>query len=51
MQKKKLKVVLEVLDNASANYSETTQYINKNMKEVYERGKLKVKKGFCCYLV
>lgn len=46
MEKNKLKVVLEVLDNASVNYPETTQYINKNMKAVYERGKLTVEERF-----
>lgn len=51
MERRKLKAVLEVLDNVSVNYPETAQYINKNMKEVYEREKLTVEEVFFSCLV
>ena len=51
MEKNKLKELLEVLNKMSVMYPETTQFIQKNMKEVYEREKLVVKEVFyfCCF--
>ena len=46
MGKKKLRVTLEVLDNASTKYSEKAQYIKQDMKEVCEREKLSVEEVF-----
>lgn len=46
MDKKKVRVTLEVLDNASTKYTETAQYIEQNMKEVCEREKLSVEQVF-----
>lgn len=40
MEKEKLKVVLEVLNNASFKYPEITQYIKQNVKEMCQREKL-----------
>ena len=46
MDKKKVRVTLEVPDNASPKYTETAQYIEQNMKEVCEREKLSVEQVF-----
>ena len=46
MGKKKLRVTLEVLDNASTKYPETVQYVKQDMKEVCEREKLSVEEVF-----
>lgn len=35
-----------MLDTKSVNYRETTQYMEENMKEVFERKKLKVEEVF-----
>ena len=42
MDKKKLRITLEVLNNVSTKYTETAQYIEENMKE-YEGGMWKRK--------
>ena len=46
MKNKKLKVLKEVLNNVSLWYAETTQYTDKNMKEVCEGGRLTVEVVF-----
>ena len=46
MKNKKLKVLMEVLNNVSLWYAETTQYTDKNMKEVCEGGRLMVEVVF-----
>ena len=46
MDKKKLEVVLEVLNNVSIRYSETAQYIKENMKKVSKKENLTVEKVF-----
>ena len=42
MNKKKLRITLEVMDNVSTKYTETAQYIEENIKE-YEGGMWKRK--------
>lgn len=50
MDKKKLKVVLEMLDNKSIKYPETAQYIENNMMEVSASEKLSIEEVFfCCF--
>ena len=46
MDKKKLEVVLQVLNNVSIRYSETAQYIKENMKKVSKKENLTVEKVF-----
>ena len=40
MDKKKLKVVLEVLNNISIKYLDTAQYIEENMRKTCKKEKL-----------
>lgn len=50
MDKKKLKVVLEMLDNKSIKYPETVQYIENNMMEVSASENYQLKRYFfCCF--
>ena len=46
MHKKKIKVVLEVVDTISVHCPETTQYMKENRKKVCEREKLTVEELF-----
>lgn len=51
MDKKKLKVVLEMLDNKSIKYPETAQYIENNMMEVSASEKLSIEEVFFSLLL
>ena len=51
MDKKKLKVVLEMLDNKSIKYPETAQYIENNMMEVSASEKLSIEDVFFLLLL
>ena len=46
MGKKKLKIVLELLDNVSINYPERTQYFENNILELWSREKLSAEEVF-----
>ena len=46
MDKKKFRIVLEVLDNVSIKYPETANYIENNMMELCSREKLSVEEVF-----
>ena len=46
MDKKKSRIVMEVLSNVSIAYTETAQYIENNMLDICSREKLSIEEVF-----